>query len=105
MDRLDTEMARELLQRCPQWRYSTERGGMVTREFVFKDFVEAFAFMTHVALWAERHDHHPEWSNVYNRLTVTLTTHDVNGLSMKDIELATVMDKLIGEASNRPADT
>lgn len=93
MSRLDPRFLGELLQGSPQWRYSAERGGTITREFVFADFVEAFAFMTQVALAAEKRNHHPEWSNVYNRVSVTLTTHDVNGLSMNDVELARLMDR------------
>ncbi|MDP1899971.1 MAG: 4a-hydroxytetrahydrobiopterin dehydratase [Rubrivivax sp.] len=93
MSRLDPRLASELLHASPQWQYSAERGGVISREFVFADFVYAFAFMTQVALWAEKRNHHPEWSNVYNRVSVTLTTHDVNGLSMNDIELARQMDQ------------
>ena len=78
----------------PQWRYASERGGTITREFTFDDFVHAFAFMTQVALLAEKANHHPEWSNVYGRVTIVLTTHDANGLSMRDIELAQRIDAL-----------
>ena len=76
----------------PAWRYAAERGGTITREFVFADFVRAFAFMTQLALVAEKRDHHPEWRNVYNRVTITLTTHDAGGLTDKDIELALAAD-------------
>lgn len=64
----------------------------ITREFKFADFGEAFAFMTRVALIAETLDHHPEWSNVYNKLSITLTTHDAGGLSERDIEMAKRID-------------
>ena len=93
MNRIDVPKNRELLASVPLWQYSAERGGMISREFVFADFVEAFGFMTEVALLAEKRNHHPEWSNVYNRVSVTLTTHDTNGLSMNDIELARWMDR------------
>ena len=63
-------------------------GKAITRRFVFADFNAAFGFMTRVALHAERHDHHPEWSNVYNRVDVRLTTHDAGGLTERDFALA-----------------
>jgi len=93
MSRLDPRTAAELLQALPLWRHSAERGGTISREFAFADFAKAFAFMSQVALWAERRNHHPEWTNVYNRVSVTLTTHDVDGLSMNDIEMARLMDR------------
>lgn len=61
-------------------------------ELVFRDFKQAFAFMTEVALLAEKADHHPEWSNVYSRVSIVLTTHDVGGITVKDIELAKQID-------------
>lgn len=66
----------------------------ITKDFTFKSFVDAFGWMTRAALWAEKWDHHPEWSNTYNRVTVTLTTHDVGGLSALDAKLARKMDSL-----------
>lgn len=94
MQRLDQTAARERLRALPAWAYAAERGGTITREFVFADFVQAFGFMTQLALEAEKRSHHPEWSNVYNRVTITLTTHDAQGLSPLDIELAAVADRL-----------
>lgn len=70
-------------------------GKAIERRFVFADFVEAFGFMTRVALLAEKADHHPEWSNVYNRVEIALTTHDAGGLSERDIALAKEIDALI----------
>jgi len=67
----------------------------IERSFKFKNFMEAFAFMTQTALKAEKMNHHPEWFNVYNRVDVTLTTHDTGGVSEKDIKLAQFMDKLV----------
>ncbi|SCK18292.1 4a-hydroxytetrahydrobiopterin dehydratase [Variovorax sp. HW608] len=75
------------------WAHVADRGGMLSREFRFEDFVQAFGFMAQMALHAERMNHHPEWFNVYNRLSVTLTTHDVGGISAKDIEMACLMNR------------
>ena len=69
------------------WVYD-ETASAITRDFKFKDFSEAFAFMTRVALLAQAADHHPEWSNVYNKVWITLTTHDSGGVTDKDVELA-----------------
>jgi 4a-hydroxytetrahydrobiopterin dehydratase len=69
-------------------------GLAITRDLKFADFSEAFAFMTRVALLAEKADHHPEWSNVYNRLHITLTTHDAGGLSSRDVKMAKAIDAL-----------
>ncbi len=66
----------------------------ITKVFTFRNFVDAFGFMTRAALWAEKWNHHPEWSNVYKTVTVTLTTHDAKGLTDLDIKLATKMDAL-----------
>jgi 4a-hydroxytetrahydrobiopterin dehydratase len=68
----------------------------ITKTYSFRNFIEAFGFMTRSALWAEKWNHHPEWSNVYKHVTVTLITHDVDGLSALDIKLATKMDALAG---------
>ncbi|XP_045502564.1 putative pterin-4-alpha-carbinolamine dehydratase [Colias croceus] len=75
------------------WKVQSNRDA-IEKEFQFKDFNEAFAFMTRVALLAEKMDHHPEWFNVYNKVQVTLSSHDVNGLSKRDIKMATFMDKI-----------
>lgn len=66
----------------------------IHKQFVFKSFVRAFGWMTQVAMFAEKWNHHPEWSNVYNKVDVTLTTHDVDGLSALDAKLARKMDQL-----------
>lgn len=75
------------------WALSEGRDAL-ERTFRFKDFVEAFGWMTRAALLAERMDHHPEWSNVWNRVSVTLTTHDAGGLTDLDIRLAQAMDAI-----------
>jgi 4a-hydroxytetrahydrobiopterin dehydratase len=67
----------------------------ISKTFVFKNFNEAFGFMTNVAMQAEKLDHHPEWSNTYNRVNVTLTTHDANGVTERDVALALFMDQLV----------
>lgn len=72
-----------------------EQNNKLSREFVFKDFSEAFAFMTRVAILAEKMDHHPEWFNVYNRVVIDLRTHDCDGISDRDFELAGAIDKLV----------
>ena len=74
-----------------QWQVGNER---LKRQWQFSDFSEAFAFMTRVALLAETKQHHPNWSNVYNRVTIELTTHDLKGLSDLDAELAQAIDAL-----------
>ena len=71
------------------------REGRLHREFEFAGFVEAFGFMSRVALLAEKMDHHPNWSNVYNRVVIDLSTHDVGGLSARDFELAGRIDQLL----------
>ena len=78
----------------PDWSYSSERGGCLSRNFVFADFVQAFGFMTQLALHPEKMNHHPEWSNVYNRVNIVLTTHDAGGLTERDITLARLADGL-----------
>ena len=72
----------------------------IHKTFVFADFVDAFGWMTQVAIWAEKWNHHPEWENVYKTVKVTLTTHDVDGLSALDAKLARKMDGLAKSASD-----
>ena len=75
------------------WLLHSKRDALV-KEFKFKSFIDAFGWMTRVAIWAEKWNHHPEWSNVYSRVHVTLITHDVDGLSDLDIKLARKMDAM-----------
>lgn len=82
------------LTALPEWSLARD-GAAIARSFVFADFSQAFAFMTRVALQAERRDHHPEWFNVYNRVDITLTTHDADGLSLRDVKMARAIDALI----------
>lgn len=81
------------LARLPGWQLDAQRAAL-RRQFVFADFVEAFGFMTRVALLAERMNHHPEWCNVYNRVDVVLTTHDAGGVTALDVDLALAMNAL-----------
>jgi 4a-hydroxytetrahydrobiopterin dehydratase len=80
-------------QNLPLWQADAQGVAMV-RSFVFADFKQAFAFMTAIALHAEQHNHHPEWSNVYNRVEMRLTTHDTGGITQKDIALARYADQM-----------
>lgn len=93
MHKLNDSERSEALQSLAGWQYEPQRGA-IARAYVFTDFTQAFAFMTQVALVAEKHNHHPEWSNVYNRVHVTWTTHDVDGLSNNDIRLAGLCDAM-----------
>lgn len=83
------------LAKLPAWQ-AVERRDAIHRAFRFKDFIETWGFMSRVALLAQAQDHHPEWSNVYNRVEITLTTHDCKGLSARDLRLAEDIDKLLG---------
>lgn len=92
-EKLDTQSADIEISQLSGWIRSQNRDA-IEKKFKFKNFNAAFGFMTKVALMAEKMDHHPEWFNVYNRVNVTLTTHDAEGLSHKDIKLARFMDKV-----------
>jgi len=83
----------ELARALPLWTLVDGRDA-IERSFRFADFAAAFAFMTHIAILAEKADHHPEWFNVYNRVDIVLTTHDAGGLSRRDVDLATAIDRL-----------
>ncbi|MFN7174190.1 MAG: 4a-hydroxytetrahydrobiopterin dehydratase [Thermaurantiacus tibetensis] len=92
VEKLDAAARAALATELPGW---TLDGEHLRRSFRFRDFSEAFAFMTRVALLAERHDHHPEWSNVWNRVEIGLSTHDAGGLSARDVALAKAIDALL----------
>jgi 4a-hydroxytetrahydrobiopterin dehydratase len=77
----------------PLWQKLEERDAIM-RRFTFKDFTAAFAFMAEVARLAEQQDHHPEWSNIYNKVEIILSTHDAGGLSSRDVKLAEAIDRL-----------
>ncbi|WP_298918027.1 4a-hydroxytetrahydrobiopterin dehydratase [uncultured Algimonas sp.] len=93
MDRLDPKTAADKL---PGW---TGGDDFITKVYRFADFAEAFGFMTRIAIIADKMDHHPEWFNVYNRVDVTLTTHDAGGVTQKDVTLAKAMEAAAGPAA------
>ncbi|MCK9541708.1 MAG: 4a-hydroxytetrahydrobiopterin dehydratase [Novosphingobium sp.] len=92
--RLTDEERDAALAGLPGWVLRAD-GLAIERALRFADFSQAFAFMTRVALLAEKADHHPEWSNVYNRVHITLTTHDAGGLSQRDVAMARAVDALV----------
>ncbi|HEX2811369.1 MAG TPA: 4a-hydroxytetrahydrobiopterin dehydratase [Sphingopyxis sp.] len=92
--KLDDAERAALFARFPEWTHDAARDAM-TRRFQFGDFAQAFGFMASVAIIAEKLDHHPEWSNVYNRIDILLTTHDADGLSERDAKLAEAIERLL----------
>ena len=95
VQKLDSAARKSALARLNGWSEVSGRDA-ITRKFTFKNFNEAFGFMSRVALVAEKMDHHPEWSNVYKTVDVTLSTHDAGGLTELDVKLAEAMDKIAG---------
>ena len=93
VERLDEAARAGLATALPGWSLA-EGHDAIRREFRFRDFSEAWGFMARVALLAEAQDHHLEWSNVYNRVEILLTTHDAGGLSERDLRLARAIDRL-----------
>jgi 4a-hydroxytetrahydrobiopterin dehydratase len=93
IEQLNDEARAAALDRLSDWDYDDARDA-ICRQFLFENFSEAFAFMTRVALLAEQQDHHPEWSNVWNRVDIVLTTHDAGGLSARDVKMAQAIEAL-----------
>ncbi len=93
---LSTEARQSALQALPGWATTPGRNA-IAKTFTFKDFNEAFGFMTRAALVAEKRDHHPEWRNVYKTVEVVLSTHDAGGVTARDIELASAMNAIAGQ--------
>lgn len=91
--RLEGDARQQSLAGLKGWMEDAGRDA-IAKEFRFADFNQAFAFMTQIALKAERMDHHPEWSNVYNRVSVSLSTHECGGVSQRDIDMARFIDTL-----------
>jgi|SRR5690606_30741342 4a-hydroxytetrahydrobiopterin dehydratase len=100
--RLSPEARAAALAALPGWR-EVEGRDAITRSLRFADFGAAFGFMAHVALVAERMNHHPEWFNVYHRVDITLSTHDAGGLTSLDVELAQAIDRIAGALPSPPA--
>jgi 4a-hydroxytetrahydrobiopterin dehydratase len=94
VDRLDDATRAALAETLPHWTRHPERDA-IARDLKFRDFSEAWGFMARVALLAEQQDHHPEWFNVYNRVSIVLTTHDAGGLSVRDVKMARAIDALV----------
>ena len=90
-DRLEGLRRQEALYSLPDWQLQNDRDA-IARSLMFEDFNSTFSFMAKIALKAEAMNHHPEWSNVYNRLEIVLTSHDVDGLSKRDVKLAKFID-------------
>lgn len=95
VERLDQAGRARLAAECPEWAMDPGGRDAILREFRFRDFSEAWGFMARVALLAESQDHHPEWSNVWNRVRILLSTHDAGGLSERDVRLARAIDALL----------
>jgi 4a-hydroxytetrahydrobiopterin dehydratase len=94
VDKLSDSERMTVLEGLPEWSYDAQAGA-IRREFRFKDFAEAFAFMARVALLAEKAGHHPDWSNVYNRVFIALSTHDAGGLTTNDTMLAAQINEIV----------
>jgi 4a-hydroxytetrahydrobiopterin dehydratase len=94
IEQLSDEARAKAHDQLGDWDYDDARDA-ITRQFLFADFSEAFAFMTRVAMLAEKQDHHPEWSNIWNRVDILLTTHDAGGLSVRDVRMAEAIDRLV----------
>jgi 4a-hydroxytetrahydrobiopterin dehydratase len=96
LPKLSDAAIQEALAALPEWRIES---GKLHRSYHFADFVHAFAFMSACSMEIEKLNHHPEWFNVWNRVTVDLTTHDSGGITTKDVELARILDRLAAKLS------
>ncbi len=94
INKLSPETVEKELKELAGWACSNDKN-KIEKSFKFKDFCEAWGFMNRIALLAEKMDHHPEWFNVYNRVDITLTTHDANGISDRDIKMAKEIESYI----------
>ena len=89
---LDIDQQKSFMKKNPTWTVSDKS---IQKEYIFKNFIDAFAFMSKVALLSEKMDHHPDWQNTYNKVIIKLTSHDMGGITTNDIKLAEDIDKLI----------
>lgn len=88
---IKSNIAQQVKEKLPTWQV---KNNSLSKEFIFKNFVEAFSFMTAVALEAEKMDHHPDWSNGYNKVTISLSTHSAGGITENDLSLAGKIEKI-----------
>jgi 4a-hydroxytetrahydrobiopterin dehydratase len=96
VERMSADVRKSAMKELPGWSEVPGREA-IQRTFTFKDFNEAFGFMSRAALVAEKNDHHPEWRNVYKTVEVVLATHDADGVTVRDIELAKAMNAIAGQ--------
>jgi len=89
---LEKDQVNYFLEKNPSWNINDKS---IKKEFKFKNFIDAFGFISKVALLSEKMDHHPNWQNTYNKVTIELTTHDIGGITSRDIKLAEAIDILI----------
>ena len=102
VEKLSAEKTASFLSEHGAWREAEGRDA-IHRTIIFADFSVAFAFMSRVALAAEKADHHPEWFNVYNKVEITMTTHDAGGLSARDVELVKIIDAFASALGGKSA--
>ncbi|MDF0708632.1 4a-hydroxytetrahydrobiopterin dehydratase [Flagellimonas okinawensis] len=95
MKKLSTDQIDRALKEFPGWKLVND---MLEKSFTFNDFKEAFSVMTHIAFECEKQDHHPNWENVYNSLSIKLSTHDADGITQKDIDLAKSIEKIVAQS-------
>ncbi|MGX1930640.1 4a-hydroxytetrahydrobiopterin dehydratase [Flagellimonas sp. 2504JD4-2] len=94
MEKLNSDQIQKQLENLSGWTYED---GSICKSYVFKDFKQAFSIMTRIAFEAEQQNHHPNWENVYNQLTIKLNTHDVGGITQNDFDLATVIEQIVNQ--------
>jgi 4a-hydroxytetrahydrobiopterin dehydratase len=96
---LNTAQIQTELSKLPGWRHKDRK---LWKQFQFTDFITAWGFLSQIALYAEAHNHHPEWSNVYNQVEISLFTHEAKGITQKDIELAQIIEQIPRQKQTSP---